>query len=450
MPAPRGIDKAAASIQAMSSVLSRVRQLCAAKDFALAEKELVQFIGRKFNLPVGWVGIRDDGYSLNSVNGFVRLLGEVPGLPQQFFFKFHQEEGEESTIKEYYLGELLRENGYPIDVPLLTSKEVGEQILLYSVQGSPRLADACREVEKIGCPADRCAPLVQGQQDLDHLVLDRYKHTLHRAGEEQALGESLFQLFYWRLADTVDAETFGGRVKSFYLGQDFVFPGLKDPISFEELGSLKWEINGVRYAGGLRQAFGEAKERMNPAKHADYPAVVGHGDAHNANVWFKYDLASDSAVLSFFDPAFAGRHLPALLAEIKPTFHNILAHPDWLYHSKEAKIQVSAELGEGVIRVTHGWILNPLRRAFWDIKRDVFWKPWLAHLNSEGMLPPDWRAYIRSALFCCPALVINLRAGAASHTPETSLLGTAMAVMLAHEPEQGSDLVSDFLDAIAP
>jgi hypothetical protein len=332
----------------------------------------------------------------------------------------------------------------------LTSKDVGEQILLYAVQSSPRLADACWNAEQAGCSPDLRAPLIQAQENLDHLVLDRYKHTLHQAGKDQALGESLFQLFYWRLADTVDAESFGGRVKSFYLGQQFLFPGLKDSISFEELGSLPWEINGVRYSGGLRQAFLDAKERMNPGKHTDYPAVVGHGDAHNANVWFKMNKGPGKATLSFFDPAFAGRHLPALLAEIKPTFHNILAHPDWLYHSKEAKIQISAELGEGIIRVTHDWSLNPLRQAFWESKRDLFWKPWLAELKAKGMLPPDWRGYVRSALFCCPALVINLRAGAASHTPETSLFGTAMSVMLAHEPESGSDLISEFLDAITP
>jgi hypothetical protein len=419
-------------------------------DLSAAETELSGFLARKFGLPVASVQVRRDGYSLNSVNGFV-LLREPPpqGIPRKLFFKFHQEEGEESTVKEYYLGELLRENGYPVDVPLLASKEVGEQILLYAARENPRFADVCREVEQQGCPASRLSALVRAQTDLDRLVLDRYRKTLHRAEAKDAQAESLFQLFYWRLADSMEAGVFGGRVRAFYQGQSFRFPGVEEPVLFERLENLAWEINGIRYAGSLRQAFAGAKERLNPARTAAYPAVVGHGDAHNANVWFEGGEGG-GARLSFFDPAFAGRHLPALLAEIKPTFHNILAHPDWLYHSKEAKIRISAELGEGVIRVAHDWSLNPLRRAFWDIKRDVFWKPWLAHLKSEGILPADWRAYIRSALFCCPALVINLRAGAASHTPETSLLGTAMSVMLAHEPGQGSDLVSDFLDAIAP
>ena len=78
----------------------------------------------------------------------------------------------------------------------------------------------------------------------------------------------------------------------------------------------------------------------------------------------------------------------------------------------------------------------------------------LAELKKRGQLPGDWQDYMRAALFCCPTLVMNLRANAGtalnSHTPQTSLLGLSIAMMLAQAPEQGEDDVSRFFAAIAP
>ncbi len=54
------------------------------------------------------------------------------------------------------------------------------------------------------------------------------------------------------------------------------------------------------------------------------------------------------------------------------------------------------------------------------------------------------------ALFLGPRLVRNLRAGAQGHTPTSSLIGLSVAAMVGSEPEQGADLVTDFLDAITP
>ena len=74
--------------------------------------------------------------------------------------------------------------------------------------------------------------------------------------------------------------------------------------------------------------------------------------------------------LVFFDPAFAGAHLPALLAEIKPTFHNIFAHPDWLYHPADAALELrgQATVRNGVLEVEHDWELPALRAAFLESK----------------------------------------------------------------------------------
>ena len=45
---------------------------------------------------------------------------------------------------------------------------------------------------------------------------------------------------------------------------------------------------------------------------------------------------------------------------------------------------------------------------------------------------------------------MNLRAGATSHNPVSSLIGLSVAVMAGSEPVAGEDTVTRFLDAIDP
>ncbi|RVA66514.1 hypothetical protein EN913_14275, partial [Mesorhizobium sp. M7A.F.Ca.CA.001.08.1.1] len=57
---------------------------------------------------------------------------------------------------------------------------------------------------------------------------------------------------------------------------------------------------------------------------------------------------------------------------------------------------------------------------------------------------------LRAGLFLSPTLVMNLRAGARSHTPVSSLIALSVAVMVGSEPVAGTDRVTDFLDRIDP
>jgi hypothetical protein len=84
------------------------------------------------------------------------------------------------------------------------------------------------------------------------------------------------------------------------------------------------------------------------------------------------------------------------------------------------------------------------------VKARHLWRPLLSELKGRGMLPDDWRRVIRLALFLCPTLVMNLRAGAVTHNPVSSLIAFSVAAMVGSEPEDGADIVSDFLDGIAP
>jgi hypothetical protein len=157
-------------------------------------------------------------------------------------------------------------------------------------------------------------------------------------------------------------------------------------------------------------------------------------------------------VLSFFDPAFAGEHVPTLLAEIKTTFHNVLAHPLWLYDPEEAakRYQASTEFIDGTLHVTTDWALSAVRTELMAVKADEIWRPLLQTLKDRDLLPADWRTIIRLGLFLCPTLVMNLRAGATTHNPVSSLIAFSNAVMAGSEAEDASDVISLFLDRIDP
>jgi hypothetical protein len=45
---------------------------------------------------------------------------------------------------------------------------------------------------------------------------------------------------------------------------------------------------------------------------------------------------------------------------------------------------------------------------------------------------------------------MNLRAGATSHNPTSSLIGLSVAMMVGSEPDHGADLVTRFLAKINP
>ena len=79
---------------------------------------------------------------------------------------------------------------------------------------------------------------------------------------------------------------------------------------------------------------------------------------------------------------------------------------------------------------------------FLALKRDRYWRPLLGRLKAMAALPDDWEEIMRSALFCCPTLVMSQLPGGA-RSPSVSLLGFAAAVTCGSEPEGASgDAVS--------
>jgi len=398
-----------------------------------------------FGFAVAKVAVASDRYSLNSLNG---LLTTDAG--EEFFFKFHHEEGEEATSDEYYQAELLREAGFPVDSPIHASKAVGRQILLYRVRYDRRFADVSRKLDFSDAGAE-IAAAVAAQETLDAEIGANYLKTLHASTPAGCAREPIHQLFHARLIDRDRPGELGGRARRFFFGGSFDLAGRI--LDATALRAVRWTVNGVEYQDSIDTLLARSLELLAPARLWGAGAVVAHGDAHNANVWYE-EAPGRTPRLVMFDPAFAGRHVPALLAEAKATMHNIFAHPLWLYDAVAAaeRFHASVELRDGRIVVETDWALSPLRKDFLASKGERVWRPLLAALRERNLLPADWRQTLRAALFCCPTLVMELRAGGSGgHNPVSSAIGLAVAIALGSEPAfPGQDFVSAFLDAIDP
>lgn len=421
---------------ARAPLAAEARRLTQQGEWHQAGEKLLQLIQEVTGVAATSLNINRDQYSLNSLNGRVMLADG-----RTLFFKYHHEEGEEQTIEEYYRAELLREHGFLVDVPVYACGEPGRQILLYALREEQRLADVCYALEATPS-AGQIATVITAQARADGDILAHTLPTLREGTAAEVAAESIHQLFWNRLVSEGQPVGLGGRVASFYVDQSFTLGELT--LSWETLSNARWRINGVDYPDTLRALFLAAGDVLAPAALANHGVVVAHGDAHNANVW--YDTSGPEPQLVSFDPAFAGSSIPALLAEVKATFHNIFAHPCWLYEPAEAaqRYTVSVALVDGVLAINHDWQLTALRQGFLTSKGERYWQPLLAALKARGWLPENWQQIIRLALFCCPTLVLNLRAG--NHNPTSSALGLAMAVMLG---SAGDDDFSRWLNGLS-
>lgn len=407
----------------------------------VAETLLAELLFDLFELDAQNLAINFDQYSLNSLNGFFESGGE------KYFFKFHQEEGEEKMGGEYYRADILTRAGLPVDQPVMMSTLPGEQILVYKRRFDPRFSDVLRAID-LEPDAAAAVEAVDAERELSEAVLKVYLETLHPVTPAQVAEEPVHRLFSARLVSEPGTAFPGGRYESFYIGKHFAFPGVS--LDWSEFAAARFVINGIAYEKTVGELFDDAHSRLAPLRLADAGGVTAHGDAHNANVWYR--KSEDGASLAFFDPAFAGEHIPTLLAEVKTTFHNIFAHPLWLYEPAlaEQKFEARARYENGTLHANFDWQPSPVRQALLDVKSTALWKPLLAELKSRALLPADWRTVIRLGLFLCPTLVMNLRAGAATHNPTSSLIGFSTAVMVGSEPTAGADIVTRFLDAIDP
>ena len=416
----------------MSASSALIPALLRRGDADMAAREARAALRETFALDVSAVEFTQDEYSLNSVSGRAHVAGGTT-----FFFKFHQEEGEQDNVTEYYRAKLLSDAGLPVEVPVATSSRPGTQMVLYQLRDEPRMADLCAGAERADGAAATLGPqLLAARRELDASIGRVLLATLS-APVPASASAAIHQLFYHRLADGPGRFP-GGRYLRYYV----------DDPWYVTLAAKRWRVNGTEYRSSLSDLAEQASRLLSPVSLAALPVVTAHGDDHHGNVW-AIEGAGGPA-LRLFDPAFAGTDLPALLAPVKATYHNALAHPFWLYHPAEAaeRFHVETSVAGDVVEVSDDAGLSELRREVLDSAAELVWAPLLAEMSRRALLPANWRAIVRSALFCCPMLVTNLVDE--SRAVPVRLIGLARAVAAGSEPASGTDAVSCFLDRVAP
>ena len=408
-----------------SGSAQRLQQLLREQDVTAATAQVSTALTDLLGAPVGQVQFTLDAYSLNSVSGTFESRG------QELFFKFHTEEGEEATVGEYYRAELLAAAGIPVDLPVAYSSDPGNQLVVYRRRRELRMADVCREIERAGGSVLLPTDLRDAQRRLDARIGAVMVGSLHPANPASA-EISLHQLFHTRM---VERGRFpGGRYAKWYL----------DSPDFAEVADASWRIDGVQQVGTLRELGARMVTDRAPGKLAALPVVTAHGDDHQGNIWVQ--RGREGTELSLFDPAFASALIPALLAPIKATYHNVFAHPFWLYHPDEASAPVVRRVDGRIEIETDPAVLSPMRAELLASLTDLVWVPLLLELRSRDLLPRDWTRTVRSALAACPLLVTDLSSSA---RPEpVRLLGLARVVQAGLGGETSGGPIGTWLEEL--
>ena len=395
-------------------------------DLEAATGLLKQFLNTHLPFEVVEARLRPSAVSLNSINGSL-----ISAAGERLFFKTHVEP--QSLINEYYNSTILAEAGYPVMQPLYSSTEWGKQLLIYPFFESPSLFQIAREIELE--QRQDGESVLRVQQQADEQLRQIYMQTLQWLTAADQAQAPIHQLFSHRLT--------GGRFEQFYQGQRVALP--EQEIEFEQLASLRWVINGLEFQQTLGELIERAVEQLHPGR-CDGPAIVGHGDAHNGNVFI--DRAGTSLI--YFDPAFAGRHSP-LLDLAKPLFHNVFAI--WMYFPQAVadrlSIRATLDVSEKTIAVEHDFVPSDFRLAVLRSKLDRVLLPVLQELQSRGWLAEDWRQDLKLALFCCPFLTMNLR-DVRKFPAAIALLGLATSIEMGSTASgNGRSILAAELDRIA-
>jgi hypothetical protein len=410
----------------MTDLLDRIQKLQFV-DKPAAEALLLDFARGTFpQLSIERLELRPLAVSLNSFNGYLYLHNS-----DKLFFKTHTEP--DGVVGEYYRAEELAEVGYPILRPLMQSNEAGKQLLIYPYVDAPSVFDVAWQIEQ--GDISQIESLTAAQHNLDDQLFVLYERTLAWQDAEAVARAPVHQLFYHRLT--------GGRLERFYGGSSAVVPFAKTTLDFRIVINQQWRVNGILYPSTLQQIIDNAKLLLNPT--VEVPSIIGHGDAHNGNI-FYHTKPFSPAHLSYFDPAFAGRHHP-LLDLAKPLYHNVFCM--WMYYPQEkaTELEIYTDVRDKILHIDHNYKIHPIRSMFLESKVERVLIPTLRLLKDRGWLPRDWRAYLKAALFCCPFLTKNLT-DSTKFPAEITSLGLSQAIEMGAESNGRRSLVDQIFDDI--
>lgn len=355
-------------------------------------EKLMSFFKRYFpEIEIDALKINSSPLSLNSLNGFVFLKNG-----QELFFKFHTEEGEE-MIDEYYNFEVLKKAGFPCLEAVAVRTFPRSQMVLYPKIEAKTLYELWADAEEKNDP-DKLKKLLAAEKQFCEKISALQLKSLKVASHEDILKQPIQLLFYGRLHNRRNM----ARVDLFYQDKIILLPD-GSQIAPNDFFNLRFEINGRCYDESLAQLIDKSKSLLNP-RNLDSAVITAHGDDHNGNKFY------DNGEIIYFDPAFAGNCIPALLANIKSTFHDVYAHRFWVYEPKRADLsyELDFRLKKGKISITHNWRLPESRKKLMEIRAAHLWKPLLSALKKQDLLQVNYRDFIKKALFSCPLLVKNL------------------------------------------
>ncbi len=440
----------------MSKVLPLLQiQKLQFSDKPLAERQLLEFLQQTEDSTIAQVELKPKPESLNSINGFVTFSNN-----EKYFFKSHVEENEK--VSEYYNASILAQAGYPVVSARRIKQRPGQQIAFYEILSMTTLFDELKAEEdwqRENPQSPKAAHLIQAQIELDKIVSQILHSTLRSISAGDQAKAPIHQLFSNRLAED-------GRLGLFYRNKSITLD--QKAVSFEELSSLHWTINGADYGATLSETVELARDLLKPKEG---PASIGHGDAHNGNIFVNMDLNTGEPLpskgsvtddagppsknrLVMFDPAFAGEHNP-ILDITKTIFHNHFAR--WMYFPEQVagEFKLTYTLSENRIAIEHDFCPSKLRIQLLRIKIADVVKPLIKRLDEQKLLQENWRHYLRCALFCCPFLTVNLFAPfapggtlAERYTLPIKLLALSMAMELGCESRSGSNSLADLIDEI--
>lgn len=386
------------SLVTMEQIYGLLQQNCEQE----AKEALSEFLRTQFSLNPGNLCFLQSAVSLNS------FKGEFESEGKRYFFKTHIEAAGE--IREYAGAKMLEEAGYPMIVPTFSCVDRGRELLVYPFITEASVFEFVAEAVFQGKKEVDFEAFSQAQNTFDQQVFEVYQRSFRR--EEKLVFPAAQQLFYFRLKGT--------RFQDFYQGKSREFGG-RQVLDFESLARSRWIVNG-KDCGRLGEAIEQAKCLLAPEAQLPF-TVVGHGDAHNGNVFYG------EKELRLFDPAYAGRMDP-FLDVTKPLFHNVFAR--WMYFPQEveARTQVDFKIREGVVEITHNYELDEWERLFLQSKIENVLKPLVQWLRAQGNLPTDWQDRLRSSLLCCPLLTVNLF-DEKKYSPAMSMFGFARVMEMA-------------------
>jgi hypothetical protein len=392
-------------------------------DKSAAERMLLGFVREIFPLDVAAVELRPLAVSLNSINGFLALADG-----RRLFFKTHTEA--DSVIQEFYNTEILAKAGYPLITPLYSSIAAGRQFLIYEVVADPTVFDVALQIER--GEGQLATVLTAAQHQCDRELLELYLQTAEVQSARAAAQAPIHQLFYHRLT---------GRLVRDSYARESVFNLPSGDFSMGDLRRFTWAVNGKQYKDTLDELIERAIRLLDPGHGGS--SVIGHGDAHNGNLF----LRCDEGRLIYFDPAFGGRHSP-ILDLAKPLFHNTFAM--WMYfpESVNKSLNLRAHMSADGISVEHDYRLSDIRHMFFDSKVYSVLLPLLRDFNERGMLEPQWRQQLKAALFCCALLTKDL-SDRSQFPADVGLLGLAFAVEMGAESVGERSFLDHALDEVA-